>query len=406
MVVIAVVIPHLQGYPSLNPDFERQQSRDRLERWLGTPTDELSRRSKDLFRSEANVDYPCPLVLCGSGQLGRATLTGLNKVGVTPVAFADNNVAIQGTTVEGVPVLSPQQAASRFGQFAVFVVTVFTARPLVAQLQTLGVRVASARAVFFQHPEAFLPYFSIDVPQTVANQSAAIMECFDLWADWHSASEFVDQIGWHLLEPGELREATPASETYFPSDIVHLKNDVSFVDCGAFDGDSVRALLERAGDGVREILALEPDPTNYLKLTAFVAALPEHVRSRIQTARVAVHSHRQKLRFASAAGAASSLLSRGDTDVDAAPLDEILAGRNPTLVKIDIEGAEPDAIAGATTTLKAKAPTVAICLYHRREHLWQLPLAIQAVNSQYAFHLRRHSDGCWETVCYAIGPGR
>ena len=93
-------------------------------------------------------------------------------------------------------------------------------------------------------------------------------------------------------------------------------------------------------------------------------------------------------------------------EVDAVSLDEMLADRSPTFVKMDIEGAEPSAIAGATVTLREKAPALAICLYHRRDHLWTLPLAIRTANPTYHFHLRRYSDDCWETVCYAVGPQR
>ena len=71
---------------------------------------------------------------------------------------------------------------------------------------------------------------------------------------------------------------------------------------------------------------------------------------------------------------------------------------------MDIEGAEPSALRGATGTLRAKAPTLAVCLYHAREHLWQIPKAICDANPHYRVFLRRHSDECWETVAYALHP--
>jgi FkbM family methyltransferase len=247
---------------------------------------------------------------------------------------------------------------------------------------------------------------SIDAPGTALLESSSILDCLKVWGEERSAREYVSQIGWHLLEPVALEPPMPAADTYFPRDLIELAPNESIVDCGAFIGDTIRAVLERVGDRFKEVLALEPDPGNFAELNAFVAELPAHIRGKIQTARVAVHSERANLRFGSAAGAASSLLAPGDVEVDAVSLDELLADRSPTFVKMDIEGAEPDAIAGAVATLRQKTPALAVCLYHRRDHLWRLPLAIRMANPAYRFHLRRYSDDCWETVCYAVGPHR
>jgi Methyltransferase FkbM domain len=73
-----------------------------------------------------------------------------------------------------------------------------------------------------------------------------------------------------------------------------------------------------------------------------------------------------------------------------------------SFLKMDIEGAEPDALMGARATLARHAPTLAVCLYHRREHLWQIPRIILDANPRYRLSLRRHSDESWETVCYGL----
>jgi hypothetical protein len=88
--------------------------------------------------------------------------------------------------------------------------------------------------------------------------------------------------------------------------------------------------------------------------------------------------------------------------VAAVALDDLLESRTTTFVKMDIEGAEPVALMGARRTLSRHAPALAVCLYHRREHLWQVPRIILDANPAYRLSLRRHSDESWETVCYAI----
>ena len=66
------------------------------------------------------------IILCGAGGMGRRALASLRKFGVEPLAFTDNNASLWGKTVEGVPVLSPQDAASRYGATAAFVVVTWS----------------------------------------------------------------------------------------------------------------------------------------------------------------------------------------------------------------------------------------------------------------------------------------
>src|SRR5580704_14831234 len=65
------------------------------------------------------------LVLFGAGGIGRKTLAGLRKIGIEPLAFADNNTALWGSKVNGVPLMSPQEAASLYARSAAFVVTIW-----------------------------------------------------------------------------------------------------------------------------------------------------------------------------------------------------------------------------------------------------------------------------------------
>jgi FkbM family methyltransferase len=185
---------------------------------------------------------------------------------------------------------------------------------------------------------------------------------------------------------------------------VRLGDHEVFVDCGAFDGDTLRAFLQRKGNQFDRLIAFEPDPTNFDALQTAITNLPAGTRDRISVRRVAVHSGRETLRFSSADGAGSAVTFAGDIEVEANSLDELLTDVEPTFIKMDIEGAEPNALRGAMGTLRTKAPTLAICLYHAREHLWVLPNAIRAANPNYRIYLRRHSDECWETVAYAL-PG-
>jgi FkbM family methyltransferase len=375
---------------------------EELARLLDVDAGELSARASDLFQRESGKSYPRPLVLCGAGQLGRVTLRGLRRAGAEVIGFADNSPRLHGRAVDGCAVVSIEDAVRRHARSAVFVTTIYTARPLREQLAALGAPAASTRSVFFQHPSVFLPYLSIDRPESLVTQAEAIMAGLDAWADDASRAEYVAQIAWHSLALTEVGPWTPATQTYFPDGLVRLSDHEVFVDCGAFDGDTLREFVRRKGDRFDGFIAFEPDPANFRALEASVNELPPGTRERVVARRIAVHSNRTTLQFASADGVGSAVAGSGDIEVEADSLDALLAGVNPTFIKMDIEGAEPSALRGATATLRTKAPTLAICLYHARQHLWELPKAIREANPEYQIFLRRHSDECWETVAYAL----
>src|SRR5437899_8296757 len=69
--------------------------------------------------------YSGRLVLFGAGRLGRKLLSALTGTSVRVVALADNNRALWGTKIDGVPVLAPAEAASLYGHRALFVVCIF-----------------------------------------------------------------------------------------------------------------------------------------------------------------------------------------------------------------------------------------------------------------------------------------
>ena len=375
---------------------------DQLARLLDVTPAELSTRANELFERESGLSYPAPLVLCGAGRLGRMMLGRLRSAGAEVLALADNNPQLHGQTLHGCDVVSVGDAVRRHRQNAAFVVTIYTARPLHEQLAAVGVKAASARAVFFQHRELFLPHAAVDWPASLADQSSAIVDGLSNWADDASRAEYVAQIAWHSLASSQVPRSLPASETYFPEGLVRLGAHEVFVDCGAFDGDTLRAFLERNGNRFDRLIAFEPDPMNFEALSTFIGGLPPDTRGRIELRRVAVYSGANTLRFAAADGAGSAVASSGDIEVPADSLDNLLAGVVPTFIKMDIEGAEPNALRGAVRTLRTQAPTLAVCLYHAREHLWLLPSVIRQANADYRIFLRRHSDECWETVAYAL----
>jgi len=345
-------------------------------------------------------------VLFGAGRLGQITLAGLRKAGIEPLAFADNNPKLLGSKVEGLQVLSPQSAAEQFGANAVFIVTVYTSAPVWEQLRSIRLKIASFATLAWRYPQTLTPHGGVEHPYKIFEKAEDVRKAFALWADEASRREYLGLLKWHAtLDQSVLPPHLPQKDIYFVDELIAPQANEVFVDCGAFDGDSVREFLERRNGAFRQIIAIEPDPANCKALHAWVESLPLETRNKVRVVQIAAGSKREMVTF-NATGTAGSSIGEGSYQVQCAPLDYILVDAAPTFIKMDIEGAEPDALLGARTIIEKDAPVLAICLYHAQEHLWQIPLTIHSLNNQYHFFLRRYSDECWETVCYAIPKKR
>ena len=62
----------------------------------------------------------------------------------------------------------------------------------------------------------------------------------------------------------------------------------------------------------------------------------------------------------------------------------------------------PEALRGAEQTIRAFAPTLAICVYHKPEHLWEIPQMVREWRPDYRLYLRHYSTNMSETVMFAL----
>jgi FkbM family methyltransferase len=366
------------------------------------------KREQTSFDEQASP-YGDQLVLFGAGGLGRKTLAGLRQVGIEPLAFADNNAEMWGRTVEGVQVLSPQAAAQQFADRAAFVVTIWRAggghrlEHTRQQLLKLGCsKAVSFAPLFWKYSHIFLPYYAIGLPHTLLSQAEQIARAFALWADEASRREYLTQVRWRLWLDFDGLASPVAHAQYFPEDLFQVSQDETLVDCGAYDGDSLRVLTELQATFTGRYLAIEPDPSNLRALREYAATLPETWREHLSILPHAVGARRETVRFDASGLASAGISATGTLEVESVPLDEILNETPPTFIKMDIEGAELDALAGARRSIASAAPVLAICAYHQPDHLWRIPLLIQSFSDQYRFFLRPHNEEGWDLVCYAV----
>ncbi|MDA8290622.1 MAG: FkbM family methyltransferase [Actinomycetota bacterium] len=393
-------------------------SGDELEELLSEPVGHAREREQTTFE-RASGPGPDRIVLFGAGRLGRRTLAGLRAAGVDPVAFSDNRPGSWGTELDGVPVLAPEQAAARHGADAVFVVTIWGAgsthrlEDTRAQLASLGCeRVVPAAWLAWRHAEQLLPFYAMDLPSRLLEQSDDVRRGFAILADDPSRAEYVSQVRWRLDgDPGGLAHPVPGTQ-YLVTDVATVLEGEVVLDCGAYDGDTLRSWLAERGPGFRAYVAMEPDPATRARLERCVAALEDGARSRVRVLPYSVGGTTGTVTFSASGSLSSSLRDDGPgvggIEVECVRLDDLaeLEETPPTFVKMDIEGAELDALAGASSLVTGTHPMLAVAAYHRQDHLWRVPLALRALWSRYSLSLRPHNEQGWDLICYAVPPGR
>jgi FkbM family methyltransferase len=375
-----------------------------------------SRRAAEARQSQAFDCAAAPfqdrIVIYGSGGLGRRLASGLRANGVEPLAFADRSPAAWERPVAGLTVLSPDDAAARFGADSAFVIAVWHPVPagglctIAADLKGRGCqRVVPFSLLFWKYPRTFLPYYLWDLPGRVLEAAGDVRRAFSLFGEPRSQNEFVRQIEFRLTADFGCLEDPDGGPQYFPRHTFHPRPDECFVDCGAYNGDTLLDFAEWTGGQFRKVIAFEADPENFAALERTVAG-DARLRGRVRSVRQAVGLQRSTVRFAASGLASAAISDAGDVEVECASLDESLMDESPTYIKMDIEGAEMEALMGAAAVLRAHRPTLAICAYHTQDHLWRIPLRIRELHPDATLLLRPHCADGFDLVCYALPPDR
>lgn len=194
---------------------------------------------------------------------------------------------------------------------------------------------------------------------------------------------------------------------YYDDRIVDFKNIESFVDCGAYDGDSYLAFREayRLNTGKEykgAAYLLEPDEYNYQKMIVNCS----HAGNGNSFLQCGAWNKTDKLIFSSGGDTSSGINESGKVSIDVDSIDHIMQGKRVDFIKMDIEGAELNALKGAGKTIEAYKPILAVCVYHRRDDLITIPAYIRSICPQYHFYIRAYSRYAQELVLYAVCESR
>jgi len=223
-----------------------------------------------------------------------------------------------------------------------------------------------------------------------------IKAAYSLLADERSKKVFENAVKFYYT--GRLKylwDCTDNKDEIFKN-VLCLTAKENYLDLGAYRGDTIEELITQTG-GYNSVIALEPDPKTYKKLCAYTNG-----KSRITTHQKTIWKNDTTIYFADKGGRNSTISSDG-TLIAATTIDTLCKDFDVTYIKMDVEGAEKQALAGGINTLSCKMPKLNIAAYHTFEDLFDLILMIYAINPEYKFHLRHHPYiPLWDTNLYCI----
>lgn len=164
---------------------------------------------------------------------------------------------------------------------------------------------------------------------------------------------------------------------------------------GGYDGDTIEQFLKFSNGIYKHIYSFEPDPENYNKL------LNRGYSDKITVYNAGLYRETTQLSFSANKGGSSKVEEEGTDIISVYKFDELdILDNKVTFIKMDIEGSELDALVGMEKTIKKWKPKLAICIYHKFEDLWELPLYIKSLVPEYKLYIRNYTSYLDEIVLY------
>lgn len=339
-----------------------------------------------------------PIIMYGMGDGADKILSVMDKYGIRPTDFMASDEFVRGHSFRGFKVKKLSEIEELYKDFVV-VICFGSALPDVME------RIDRIREKY----ETYAP----DVPVVgdglfdsdyISDHEFEIMQLKTLLAD-DGSRECLDLLMKYRItgDIGTLRKCeSPIDEML---EMLNIGPNETYVDLGAYNGDTAEEFLRITGKRFNHIYALEPDRRSFSKLRRKLYFISPAL---LTAKNAAAWSSDTTLLFNNKAGRGSALLTEQDGsgrgyEVDAVSVDSLLGGKPATLIKYDVEGSEREALLGSEQTIKKYKPRLIVSLYHRVGDLVELPLLIHQIEPGYRLYLRHHPYiPAWDTNLYCI----
>lgn len=170
------------------------------------------------------------------------------------------------------------------------------------------------------------------------------------------------------------------------------------IDGGAYTGDIIEPLCSAIGAGIIHYYAFEPDSESYEQL----AKRPQYhnLYGELSAIQKGLWSVETELLFNGdyEDKKCSNISNEGKEKIITQSIDNMeIEADTDIFIKMDVEGAELEALKGAEKLIRERKPSLAICVYHKENDIIEIPLYLKSLVPEYKLYL---CGGC-HTTCIA-----
>lgn len=350
--------------------------------------------TKDLWNYLAESQKP--ILMYGMGNGADKILRVCQQYGVEIDDFFASDGFVRGHSFHGKTVLSYSQAKEKYGDFIVLLSFASSLPEVIANIK----RIASEVELYA--PD--VPVFGDNLfnMEFFNSHRAEFEEAYELLADQRSREVFTNVINYKLSGKIDYLFASDDDDAEVTAELVRPSEIKSYIDLGAYNGDTVRSLMGYT-DTLEEVIAFEPDRRNFRKLSEWAETVE---KPKITAHKLGAWSHSDTLFFDASGNRNANLSVEGGaklTEVAVDSVDSIAKGFAPDYIKYDVEGSEHEALMGSRETIAVHLPTLLVSVYHRSEDLYKLPLLVKELYPDYGLYLRKlRYIPAWDLNLYAI----
>jgi len=343
-------------------------------------------------------------IIFGAGNTGKKVHRILNSIGKRTSYFLVSTTPQQEFTATGIPIYSLEAHSSSEEVNTPVIIAIFNREKessipaITSQLRAKGysliINYFEFHAIF---AEEIGDVFWLTKPSFFQQNKTYFADCLKLFKEEKSTMLYGEIL--HFLDTfnPEVLSKPDMENQYFPDDLHIWDGTNAFVDIGAYDGQNIIDASNKVGI-LSQVVAFEPDLKNFERISRISDW--HTITKQAILFPCGVWSETRTLHFTSDNGESSAVLNEGTGVVTVVALDDILKGIIPGFIKMDIEGAELEALYGAKNIITRYKPSLALSIYHNPSHLFEIALLINSWNLGYKFTLRFHGHNLFDTVLY------
>jgi FkbM family methyltransferase len=358
--------------------------------------------SRCIFSSPNQLLKNESVVIYGAGFEGLVALRQMKELGVAVKCFCDINSEMSGKSFLVAPIVGIEELTAFPRDTPVVITPRFHSVEIEVSLHELGFgNLFISERVFGDHNALKFYQDNCAERKTAAQQNWAKIEFVrDKLADEHSKAVFDANLALWTQGDYKLSENSLTKETYFPEGIIKLSDNEVFVDCGAYTGDSAYEFAKQANGNYQAIYAYEADEISAEIAKRYCATKQ---LGNVHIENIGIDSKKTTLNFVDEDGVGNRISESGGKSIQVDSLDNLLnvCPYPITFIKMDIEGAEMEALLGAKGTISKYLPKLAISVYHKFGDIWEIPYYILNTYPYYRIFLRHGHLFC-DFICFAV----